>query len=307
MLSEVLLCDLRVADARCVLIELGEGGCVQYPQSSRTILHLVLDGCVFLQTGESREPQRMRAGESALLFYGDSHRIWHAAGGPPTVVEISDQHTTPEAPPTIRVGVAPIRAIVLSGALELAYISPSAFASRAAPACRVMHAQNSSGATIGALAIEVGQIRSACQGAGATAFATALASLLLVHMLRDIYQDIWHDQEIEVRAPNARRVAAALRKIHSHLDRAWTLAELAKEVGLSRSTFAAAFRTYVGVPPASYLTEARMKRATQLLAAGSIALHEIARRVGYRLESSFSRAFKQYYGLSPKNFIGRGR
>jgi AraC-like DNA-binding protein len=268
---------------------------------------LVLSGGVFLRTCGSDEPQRMRAGESALHFYGDSHRIWDAAGGLPTVVDISNQHTALEVPPTIRVGDAPIRAVVLSSALELVYISPSAFASRAAPVCRVMNAKNSMGEPMGALAIDVRQVRRACQGAGATAFASTLAGLLLIHMLRDIYQEFWHDRDIEVRAPNARRVAAALRKIHAHLDRAWTLPDLAKEVGLSRSTFAEAFRTYVGVAPATYLMEARMKRATQLLATGSIALHEIARRVGYRLESSFARAFKQHYGLSPKHFIGRER
>jgi AraC-like DNA-binding protein len=134
-----------------------------------------------------------------------------------------------------------------------------------------------------------------------------LASLLFVCMLRQTYQDLWQDREIEVSSPTARRMALAVRKIRMHPNRDWTVASLAREVGLSRSAFAAAFRGYTGVTPLGYVTDVRMKRAAELLEHESISLGEVAERVGYAVEASFARVFKQYYGASPKSFAARRR
>jgi AraC-like DNA-binding protein len=74
---------------------------------------------------------------------------------------------------------------------------------------------------------------------------------------------------------------------------------LAKEAGMSRAAFARNFSASVGEPPHSYLTRWRMGIATQLLEETDLQLSEIASRVGYRSEFSFSRAFKPARGVSP--------
>lgn len=305
VLSEVLLRDLRVADAYSVLVEVGRRGHAYFPCARRAMLHLVLDGTALLKTAESDECVKLSAGDSALLLYGDRHSIFDTLSSPPTGVAIPEWSQVPETPSTIHVGAQPVRAVILSCALDLTYMSPSAFVNRAAPECWVMRKDNNE--TTSTLTVDVRHVRTACNGLGATAFVTMLASLLLVHMLRDIYANCWHDRAVEVRAPNTRRITAAVRKIHGHLDRTWTVAELAQEVGLSRSTFAEAFRAYMGAAPATYVTEERMKRAAQLLEIDSITLREVSVRVGYKLEASFARAFKQYYGVSPRHFAARRR
>jgi AraC-like DNA-binding protein len=91
----------------------------------------------------------------------------------------------------------------------------------------------------------------------------------------------------------------ALARIHEAPERAWTLEDLAEEAGLSRAAFARNFTASVGEPPHSYLTRWRMGIAAQLLETTDLRLGEIASRVGYSSEFSFSRAFKSARGVSP--------
>src|SRR5690606_12967408 len=61
------------------------------------------------------------------------------------------------------------------------------------------------------------------------------------------------------------RLAPALRQMHAHLGRAWTVAQLAKVAALSRSAFFDRFLRTVGVPPMEYLLVWRMAVAKDLL------------------------------------------
>ena len=92
--------------------------------------------------------------------------------------------------------------------------------------------------------------------------------------------------------------AAALSAMHDRAAAPWTVASLAKEVGLSRSVFAARFAQLVGEPPLGYLTRLRMQKAATLLRDGA-RLTEASRLTGYASEASFSHAFRQWAGVAP--------
>ncbi|WP_413795117.1 MULTISPECIES: AraC family transcriptional regulator [unclassified Pseudomonas] len=95
-----------------------------------------------------------------------------------------------------------------------------------------------------------------------------------------------------------RQLAQTLQRIHADLTHPWTLEQLARDAGMSRSTFAALFRSVVGVPPMTYITTWRIYRAKLLLAAGhSIAV--AAQQTGYGSDIALSRAFKTATGVSP--------
>jgi AraC-like DNA-binding protein len=94
-------------------------------------------------------------------------------------------------------------------------------------------------------------------------------------------------------------IGTALRLLHTTPARAWTVSDLAEEVGMSRSPFAARFTTFVGVAPLSYLARWRMQLAAGLLATGTLNLTEVAERVGYESAAAFSRAFKKQFGVAP--------
>jgi AraC-like DNA-binding protein len=82
-------------------------------------------------------------------------------------------------------------------------------------------------------------------------------------------------------------------------EHSWTVAELATRTAVSRSVLDDRFRQVLGRSPIRYLTEWRMHLAQELLTSADLTVYEIARRVGYRSEEAFSRAFKRERGQSP--------
>jgi AraC-like DNA-binding protein len=94
-------------------------------------------------------------------------------------------------------------------------------------------------------------------------------------------------------------IGTALAALHQHPRRAWTLAMLSHEVGLSRSVLAERFTTFVGQPPMQYLASWRMQLAANDLLGGTDTIATIAERVGYESEAAFSRAFKKLVGRAP--------
>ena len=90
--------------------------------------------------------------------------------------------------------------------------------------------------------------------------------------------------------------------MHADPAHRWTLAELAKEAGLSRSIFAQRFRKQVGETPMGYLATWRMVLARERLANGREPLVAIANALGYGSENAFSTAFHRIIGCSPRRY-----
>jgi AraC-like DNA-binding protein len=99
-------------------------------------------------------------------------------------------------------------------------------------------------------------------------------------------------------------VARAMALMHEACERPWTVATLARAVGLSRAAFAARFTASVGHAPMRYLLTRRMLQAMQLLRDG-LPLAAVAERVGYGSEASLSTAFKRHTGIAPGDYRAR--
>ena len=95
------------------------------------------------------------------------------------------------------------------------------------------------------------------------------------------------------------RIAAAIGILRSQPKRPWTVERLSACVNLSRSPFALRFKQKVGQSPMTYLRQLRLDLATELMTAGNWKLKEIAAQVGYESETSFGKAFKSVFGISP--------
>ncbi len=93
-------------------------------------------------------------------------------------------------------------------------------------------------------------------------------------------------------------VGAALGLLHGQPALAWTVEQLARGCGVSRSVLAERFALMVGQPPMQYLALWRMQLASRLLTGGR-AVSEVAGAVGYESEAAFSRAFKKLVGQAP--------
>lgn len=96
-----------------------------------------------------------------------------------------------------------------------------------------------------------------------------------------------------------RHVSRAITLMHARPAEPWTIDELGKQVGLSRSALHERFIELVGQPPMQYLTSWRMQRGAQLLREGRATVATIAQEVGYDSEAAFARAFKRLAGLPP--------
>jgi AraC-like DNA-binding protein len=105
-----------------------------------------------------------------------------------------------------------------------------------------------------------------------------------------------------VRGLSDSRLAAAIRGMHARPTHAWTVAELAKEAALSRSSFFERFSRAVGVAPMEYLLTWRMALAKDLLRCNEGRIAEIAQRVGYSSASTFSVAFTRHVGRPPTQY-----
>ena len=98
-------------------------------------------------------------------------------------------------------------------------------------------------------------------------------------------------------------LARALDAIHQNLAHDWTVGELAKLCGVSRSAFATRFRKIVGVAPIEYLLHWRLAVARDELRQGTKTVAEIAFAVGFQSSSAFSTAFTRAVGCPPSRFV----
>ncbi len=92
---------------------------------------------------------------------------------------------------------------------------------------------------------------------------------------------------------------AAIGLLHEQPAEPWTIDELGRQVGLSRSALHERFVELVGQPPMQYLTNWRMQRGAGLLREGNATVATIAQEVGYDSEAAFARAFKRLVGQPP--------
>lgn len=151
------------------------------------------------------------------------------------------------------------------------------------------------GALIGELVEEA-----ASRAPGAEMACSSLAHLLLIQILRRHLSTGEQVQPGWLRAACDPRLAAALALMHGDLARVWTLSELARAAGMSRTAFALYFRAVTGRPPLAYLTEWRMHHADRALRREGNSIARIAQSVGYGSEAAFSTAFKRVMGHSPR-------
>ena len=96
-----------------------------------------------------------------------------------------------------------------------------------------------------------------------------------------------------------RHVGRALAIMHERPAHDWTMEDLGREAGLSRSALHQRFVQLIGLPPMQYLTNWRMQLASGLLRNPNATVATVALDVGYDSEAAFARAFKRAVGVPP--------
>lgn len=134
---------------------------------------------------------------------------------------------------------------------------------------------------------------------GQEAVLDRLLDLLLVTTVRTWFAGPEADTPAWYRANDDPVVGHALRLLHQDPAAPWTVATLAREVGVSRATLARRFADEVGETPMAYLTEWRLALAADLLREPDATVAGVARQVGYGTGFALSAAFSRVRGISP--------
>ena len=165
---------------------------------------------------------------------------------------------------------------------------------------RLLHLRGSgeNGSTL-RLLVELALAESATPKPGSDCVLSRLSELLFVEVVRRYVAALPAENVGWFAGLRDDQIGRALQKLHQSPAHPWSLEQLAREVGMSRSMLAERFTHFVGVPPIQYLAKWRIQLAAVLLRADNSGLAEIAQRVGYGSEAALSRAFKRWVGVAP--------
>jgi AraC-like DNA-binding protein len=269
------------------------------PSAERVIaFHIVTEGHCWAGTA-GIPPVRLEAGDIVVFAHGDAHTLASepgiAAAAHPGLYR---KVRAAEVPMPLRVGRAsPDAAHLVCGYLGCD-VRP--FNPLLAALPRMLHVSDRVGATRGWLHqfIPVALAESRERRAGGESVLARLSELMFIEVLRRHVESLSPQHTGWLAGLRDESVGRALAAIHRQPGRSWSLEELAREAGLSRSGFADRFAQLVGQPPMQYLTRWRMQVAAGLLARGG-KVASVALEVGYDSEAAFSRAFKKIAGRSP--------
>jgi AraC-like DNA-binding protein len=137
---------------------------------------------------------------------------------------------------------------------------------------------------------------------GSEAMLAKLSEALFVDTLRRYVAGLPERQKGWLAGVRDPIVGKSLGLLHSRIAHPWTIANLAVEVGISRSALVQRFARYLSEPPMTYLTRWRLQLAAKSLERTSRGVAEIAADVGYESEAAFNRAFKREFGQPPGRY-----
>ena len=256
-------------------------------------------GCWAGITGD--EPVRLSAGDIIVFPHGDAHVMSSAPG---MRLEQPKDLSLYRQPPDAQL---PVRVQVGKGGQDVTELvcgylgcDASPFNPLVAALPRLLVIGDREGGSPGWLMrfVEVALAESRGKRAGGESILARLSELMFVEVLRRHLARLGQEQTGWLAGLRDAHTGRALSLLHERPGHAWTLEDLAREVGLSRSALAERFTQLVGQPPMQYLAQWRMQVAAGMLSSGSKVI-EAALEVGYDSEASFSRAFKRLVGLPP--------
>ena len=100
-----------------------------------------------------------------------------------------------------------------------------------------------------------------------------------------------------------RRLGETIAYIETHYREKHTLTMLARRAGMSKPHFIRMFKKITGLPPVDYVNKTRIDQACKLLSKNQSGITQAALACGFSDSNYFSRTFKRYLGMSPRQYI----
>lgn len=254
-------------------------------------------------------PLKLAAGDIVLFPQGDRHVLSSAPGveplrrtaewvfstrNDPKPMPISYHHGVVEAGAPLPVADADMVAVCGFLGCDLRPFNPLI-----AALPRILHIPVAHASDWVARVIDQAVIESNSKRPGGDAILERLAEMMFVDAARRYLDSLPEDATGWLAGLRDRFVGKTLSLMHERPGHAWTVDDLAREVGLSRSALHQRFVEYVGHPPMHYLASWRIQLGARLLRESNRTVATVALDVGYDSEAAFSRAFRRMVGMPP--------
>jgi len=133
----------------------------------------------------------------------------------------------------------------------------------------------------------------------------AMVSANTIHILTLIARAVREDVSTQGKAERPELLERVLNYVEANLSEKITLESTAKQFLVSASTISQIFHKQMGVSFYRIVTQRRLIAAKNKINIG-MPMEEVAEQVGFRDYSTFYRAFKQEYGISPREYKNLG-
>jgi AraC-like DNA-binding protein len=290
----------------CIFSQITKEDCAPLLDGAEHLVlyHYVLEGRLHARIAE-RQPVEIEAGE-VIIF---PHNHGHLLGSDLNLPAVPSREVVRVSPDTglfvIRHGGGGERTRVVCGFLGCDRLDGNPLGSALPPILRLDARQGTASAWIRS-SLEFAADEFAARRAGSQTVLAKLSELLFVEALRRHVDGLADEQIGWLAGLKDPFVSRALSLLHGRLAHPWTVDELGREVGLSRSALADRFTRLIGEPPMHYLARWRIQVAAQQLRNSDTPLVRIAEQVGYDSEAAFSRAFKKVLGAPPASWRRQG-
>jgi AraC-like DNA-binding protein len=302
---DALLRDLRVSSTIFCRSQLSAPWGFGVRAHGRAAFHVVTTGECWLEVEGDPDRRRLRAGDLAILTRGDTtHWLRDEQNSPTLWLEDLLAQDPVEPDGRLRSGGGGATTDLLCGAFVLEGNGHHPVLS-ALPTVICARGEGDRPLPWLAATLELVASEIDAPGAGAAAVLERVSEILVGQALRASLLDLQGAEDLNLGAFYDRGIAPAVRAIHEHPERTWSVGELASLCAMSRSAFAARFRALTGDSPIRYVTRCRLARAASQLRTTTAPLAGIALLAGYESVFSFSRAFKRAFGIPPRSYRTR--
>lgn len=267
------------------------------PGAERVVIfHLITEGECYVELG-NQPPLRLTAGDVVVFPQGDAHRMCSRPGLAPATSARLDAVLS-RRPRQLAYGGGGATTRLLCG-----YLACDARLARmllaGLPALVRVNVRGSNAGIWLEASVRYALVEARSPRPGGAGVLAKLAELLFIEVLRLYMNEQSEGRTGWLAGVGDRIVGAALNALHKSPAHAWTLDELARTAGTSRSVLAERFAHLVGSSPMHYLTQWRMLLAANLLRRSNAPLASVAEDVGYQTDTAFSRAFRREFGSPP--------
>jgi AraC-like DNA-binding protein/mannose-6-phosphate isomerase-like protein (cupin superfamily) len=262
--------------------------------------HLVLDGHAWLCL-DGPDPVELGEGDLVILPRGEGHSVSDGVDSPIQRLDRILAHHPLEDGARLYYGGQGAQTRLLCGGLVLGGAVQPALLALLPTVVQIDAARSQAAAWLQPTFAMLRQ-EAEHRTPGAQAILAKLADVFLAQALRQFLVGAQQAGLLNTVAPHDNPIAQAVELIRGAPARRWTLAELAREVGTSRTAFATRFRAATGNSPMRYVATIRLGLAAGFLTTTKLSVEAIAPRVGYDSDAALSKAFKREYGVSPNAY-----